>query len=59
MKQFCCGDVVPGCTARFHGTTDEILQAVGSHARRDHGLTDIPASLLKQVRMHITEAQAA
>ncbi len=60
MKQFCCGDVVPGCTATFRGTTDdEILNQVGQHARRDHGLTEVPAALISQVRAHITNAVAA
>lgn len=51
MKQFCCGDVVPGCSAMFYGSTDEqILGAVADHASRDHGLTQIPESLVAQVR---------
>ncbi len=56
MKEFACGDVVPGCTARFHGTEDEILSAVAVHAREAHGLTDLPAELVDQVRAHIHAA---
>ncbi len=60
MKQFSCGDVVPGCTARFLGSTDEeILSAVADHARRDHGMTDIPVSVITMVRTHIQEAPPA
>ena len=60
MKQFCCGDVVPGCKASFHGSTeDEILGAVAIHARQDHGLTDIPASLVSQVRSMIRTVPAS
>ena len=33
MKQFRCGDVVPGCTSAFVGTDDEILGQVAAHAR--------------------------
>jgi predicted small metal-binding protein len=51
MKQFSCGDVVPGCALTFHGADDdEILAAVARHARADHGLVEIPASLVGEVR---------
>ncbi len=56
MKQFSCGDVVPGCTARFLGSSDEeILTAVADHARRDHGMSDIPAAIITMVQAHIQE----
>ncbi|HET8879559.1 MAG TPA: DUF1059 domain-containing protein, partial [Arthrobacter sp.] len=33
MKSFACGDVVPGCEARWVcSTEDEILVQVGAHA---------------------------
>ena len=50
MKQFACGDVVPGCTRSFRGSEDEILSAVAQHAQHDHGLTAVPDSLVAQVR---------
>ena len=50
MKRFRCGDVVPGCTATFHGTADEVLGAVAAHARHDHGLTSVPDGMVEQVR---------
>jgi predicted small metal-binding protein len=51
MKEFACGDVVPGCTARFRGhTDDEILAQVGTHAREAHGMTEVPSSLVAQVQ---------
>jgi predicted small metal-binding protein len=54
MKQFSCGDVVPGCQRRFTGATEQdILSAVAVHAQADHGLTEIPASLVEQVRGQI------
>jgi predicted small metal-binding protein len=54
MKTFACGSVVPGCTASFHAETEnEILAAVAAHARDDHGLTDVPAELVAQVRANI------
>jgi len=55
MKAFRCGDVVPGCTAVFHGVDDDdILGQVGAHAMADHGMSDVPPSLVSEVRMRIT-----
>lgn len=54
MKRFACGDVVPSCGRTFTAPTDDdIFAAVASHARDDHGLDDIPASLVDQVRAAI------
>lgn len=54
MKQFNCGDVVPGCTASWvRSTDDEILAAAAQHARVDHGLTDVPAERVDAVRARI------
>jgi predicted small metal-binding protein len=56
MKSFSCGAVVPSCTARFNGESDEeILSKVADHARRDHGMTDVPAELVEQVRANIRD----
>lgn len=56
MKRFRCGDVVPGCTASFTGSEDEILGQVAAHAARDHGLADVPPELVTQVRAAMTPA---
>jgi predicted small metal-binding protein len=57
MKQFSCGDVVPGCRRTFIGADDDaILAAVAEHAHGDHGLTNIPVALVEQVRGHIVVA---
>jgi predicted small metal-binding protein len=57
MKEFSCGDVVPGCVHKFHGQSNqEILAAVAAHARADHGLTDVPAELVSKVLDHIHDA---
>lgn len=54
MKEFSCGSIVPGCTAVFHARDDEgILDQVGPHATEDHGITDVPPSLIAEVRRHI------
>ena len=54
MKQFRCGDLMPGCGAVFTGTADEILAAVGAHARDGHGVTQVTPDLVAQVRGAIT-----
>ncbi|WP_322794986.1 DUF1059 domain-containing protein [Tepidiforma sp.] len=57
MKKFSCGDVVPGCKAAWVFDSEEkILAAVAKHAREDHGMTEIPAGLVEQVRQHIRAA---
>lgn len=56
MKRFRCGDVVPGCTAQFHGTEEDILGQVAEHARSVHGMTEIPDELVAQVRSRMVTA---
>lgn len=54
MKSFACGDVVPGCEARWVcDTEDEVLTHVAAHASSDHGLVEIPAELVAAVRSSI------
>ncbi|MDQ0736074.1 DUF1059 domain-containing protein [Arthrobacter agilis] len=57
MKAFACGDVVPGCDARWVcSSEDEILASVGAHAASAHGLTDLPPDLVGAVRSSIVAA---
>lgn len=57
MKEFACGDVVPGCDARMSGDTEEaVLAQVAAHAAEAHGMTSIPAELVEQVRQKIHAA---
>ena len=50
MKQFACGDVVPGCDATFTAETDDdIVAAVREHAAEVHGISELPRSVLDQV----------
>jgi len=57
MKQFSCGAVVPGCTASFSAESeDAILSQVAEHARRDHGMDDVPPEVVDQVRANIVDA---
>jgi predicted small metal-binding protein len=56
MKEFCCGDVVPGCKARFRTETEEqLMQQVAAHAGEVHGLHAIPAELAALVRQNIRD----
>ncbi len=51
MKQFSCGDVVPGCKAVFRAEEEQtILALVAEHARVDHGIALVPPALVEQVR---------
>ncbi len=54
MKQFACGDVVPGCQARWVcSTEEEVLAEVARHAQVVHGIDEVPAELVAQVRARI------
>jgi predicted small metal-binding protein len=53
MKKFRCGDLIPGCAVTFTGTEDEILAGVGTHAHRDHGLTEVTSELAGAVRANL------
>ena len=54
MKSFACGDVVPGCEARWVcSTEDEILVNVAAHAASTHGVVELPAELVESVHKAI------
>lgn len=56
MKQFRCGDLVPGCQSQFTAEgDDDILAQVAAHARQDHGVTPTP-ELAAAVRRAISPA---
>lgn len=56
MKQFACGDVVPGCGQTFTGETeDDILGQVAAHAAADHDLATVPPEVVDAVKGAITE----
>jgi predicted small metal-binding protein len=51
MREFACGDVVPGCASVVTGPDeDAVLARVAAHAVADHGLVTVPAVLVAQVR---------
>lgn len=54
MKSFACGDVVPGCEARWVcSSEDEVLAQVARHAAEAHGVPQPPAELVAAVRARI------
>lgn len=54
MKSFACGEVVHGCQARWVcSSEDEVLAEVARHARVDHGMIEVPAEIVAQVRARI------
>lgn len=56
MKEFRCGDVVPGCDYVTRGDSDEeIMRNVQPHAARAHGLNPVPAEIAEKVRSAIRE----
>jgi predicted small metal-binding protein len=56
MKEFRCGELIPGCEAKFDGETDEqILQQVATHAREEHGMDEVPPEVVDRIRASIAE----
>ena len=56
MKEFRCGELVPGCDAVFHAESeDEILEHVAVHARDEHGMPEVPPEVVDKVIASISE----
>jgi predicted small metal-binding protein len=52
-----CGDVMPGCSARFESTDrDQLLSDIGSHAATVHGITSITPGMLSTIEGKIAVA---
>jgi predicted small metal-binding protein len=57
MKQFRCGELIPGCEAAFQGETEEeVLTQVGAHARDEHGMDEVPPEVVDRIRASMSEA---
>ena len=57
MKQFACGNVVPGCDGVVTGETEnDVLEAAAAHAASAHGMTDVPEEVVAAIRAGITDA---
>jgi predicted small metal-binding protein len=56
VKQFKCGDVVPGCEWETRSEDEqELLQDIHSHAREAHGMDEVPPEVVDAIRNVITE----
>ena len=56
MKEFICGDLVPGCETVIRGESeDEILDQVAVHARDEHGMDEVPPEVQDTIRASISE----
>ena len=57
MRQFLCGEIVPGCDEKIQGENDdEVLSKVAVHAREAHGMDEVPPEVADNVRSKITDA---
>ncbi|MGN6251151.1 MAG: DUF1059 domain-containing protein [Marmoricola sp.] len=49
-----CGDVMPGCAARFESTDHaELMEQVAAHAASAHGVEEITPDLARAVAAHV------
>jgi predicted small metal-binding protein len=56
MKQFRCGDVVPGCQwVTRDDDEQELFARIGDHARNEHGMDEVPPEVVDQIRGVITD----
>ena len=56
MKQFKCGDVVPGCEWVTRSEDEKVLfEEITSHAREAHGMDEVPPEVVAAIQGVITE----
>jgi predicted small metal-binding protein len=56
MKQFRCGDVVPGCQWVTRSEDEaELFARIGAHARDEHGMDEVPPEVVDEIHGVITE----
>ncbi|MEN3283546.1 MAG: hypothetical protein V7607_4686 [Solirubrobacteraceae bacterium] len=56
MKQFRCGDVVPGCQWVTRSDDEhELFERIGAHARDEHGMDEVPPEVMDQIHSVITD----
>lgn len=57
MFKLACGDVMPGCAARFESSDrDALMSQVAAHAARDHGITDLTPEVVAAVESKLVYA---
>lgn len=58
MKQFKCGDVVPGCQWVTRNEDEHALfEDIGAHARDAHGMDEVPPEVVTAIQGVITEVE--
>jgi predicted small metal-binding protein len=56
MKQFKCGDVVPGCQwVTRNDDEKELFEEIHTHARDVHGMDEVPPEVVDAIQRVITE----
>jgi predicted small metal-binding protein len=56
MKQFFCGDVVPGCQHVMRSEDeDKLFVEISSHVHDTHGMDEVPTEVVEIIREKITE----
>ena len=56
MKQFKCGDVIPGCQWMTRSEDEkELLEKIQVHARDEHAMDEVPPEVEDAIHMVITE----
>lgn len=49
-----CGDVMPGCTARFESTDRaELMEQVAAHAASAHGISEVTPEIAETIGARI------
>ena len=56
MKELRCSDVNPGCDVRVEGKDEaEVMAKAAEHAKRDHGMPQIPPEVAQRAQAAIRE----
>jgi predicted small metal-binding protein len=56
MKELRCSDLNPGCSFRAEGKdVDEVMKKASEHARKDHGMSQIPADIAQKAQAAIRD----
>jgi predicted small metal-binding protein len=56
MKELRCSDLMPGCSFRAEGKdVDEVMKKAVDHAKKDHGMTQIPPDVAQKAQAAIRD----
>jgi len=55
-KMIRCADLMPGCNAVVEGKdVAGVMEKAAEHAKKDHGLTNIPSEMLPKVQAAVKD----